>query len=39
MIPTALFGLALWGAYLLVGAGALFLLAMLVKEWRKNELW
>lgn len=39
MIPDALFGFGLWIAYVLVAAGAVFLLMMLVKEWKNNELW
>lgn len=39
MIPSTLFGLGLWVAYVLVGTGAVFLLVMLVKEWKKSELW
>lgn len=39
MIPGALFGVGLWLAYALVAAGAGFLVAAFVGEWRKGELW
>lgn len=39
MIPVGLFTIGLWAAYALVGVGASYLLAVLVREWREGELW
>lgn len=39
MIPVAVFEAGLWAAYALVAAGALYLLTVLVREWRTGKLW
>jgi hypothetical protein len=39
VIPVDVFGLALWAAYGFVALGAGWLLVVLVREWRSDELW
>ena len=38
-VPQLLFEVALWSALAVVGAGAVYLLVVLVREWRRGELW
>ena len=38
-LPGWLFEALLWGALLVVAATAVFLLAVLVREWRDGTLW
>ena len=38
-LPAWLFSLALWAALGVVAAGAVYLLVVLVVEWRREELW
>jgi hypothetical protein len=38
-IPAWLFSTALWAALVVVGAAAVFLLVMLVREWKDGSLW
>lgn len=39
MISSDIFGPGLWIAYVLVAAGAFYLLAVLAREWRDGKLW
>jgi len=39
MIPETLFAMGLWIAYALVAVGAIYLLAVLAREWRAGNLW
>ena len=39
VIPEGALALALWTAYAGVAIGAFYLLAILVREWRKGDLW
>lgn len=39
MIPVAVFSLGLWAADAFVALGASWLLVVLVREWRNDELW
>jgi hypothetical protein len=38
-IPEDIFTVAVWAAYISVGAGSLYLLIVLVREWIRRELW
>lgn len=38
-IPQDLFVVALWAALAAVATAALYLLVVLVREWRRGELW
>jgi hypothetical protein len=38
-IPEEVFTAAVWAAYVSVGAGSLYLLVVLVREWIRRELW
>ena len=38
-IPPLLFELALFAAVAGVGSGAIYLLVVLVREWRSGEIW
>ena len=38
-IPVVLFEITLWTAVLGVGLAAVYLLSVLVLEWRRKELW
>lgn len=38
-IPKEIFTIAIWSAYICVGAGSLYLLIVLVGEWIRRELW
>ena len=39
VIPETVFAIALWTAYGLVAAGAVYLAVVLVREWRSKTLW
>jgi hypothetical protein len=39
MIPVAVFSIALWLALGCVGAAAIYLLIVLLGEWKRGELW
>lgn len=39
MVPEALFTVALWGSLGGVSLGAVYLLVVLVREWRDGDLW
>jgi uncharacterized membrane protein YuzA (DUF378 family) len=39
MIPASIFAAGLTVAYVLVGVGAVYLLAVLAAEWRAGKLW
>jgi hypothetical protein len=39
VIPEVVFSVGLWAAYAFVAVGALYLLAVLVREWRAGTLW
>jgi len=38
-IPPLLLKLLIYGALIMTGLGALILLALLVRDWHKNQLW
>jgi len=38
-ILEEVFTAAVWAAYICVGAGSLYLLVVLVREWIRRELW
>lgn len=38
-IPSGLFSIMLWGALAIVAAAAIYLLAVMVREWRSGSLW
>jgi len=38
-IPGSLFSVLLWGALIVVALAALYLLVVLIGEWRRGELW
>ncbi len=38
-IGPALFEIAIWGAIAGVTIGGLFLLSMLIRDWRRGRLW
>lgn len=38
-LPEPLFSIGLWFAFAVVAADAVYLLATLIREWRKGELW
>lgn len=39
MIPSGVFAVGLWAAYFFVGVAALYLITVLVREWRAGKLW
>jgi len=38
-LPEPLFTLMIWAAVVAVAAGALYLLWVLIREWRQGNLW
>ena len=38
-VPQLVFEVGLWAALAAVGAGAVYLIVVLVREWRRKELW
>lgn len=39
MIDSTLFAILVWAALAVVGGGAIYLLVVLVSEWRRGRLW
>lgn len=38
-IPASLFVVGLWACYVATGGGAVWLLAVLIRDWRGRTLW